>query len=65
MAWWLPGVTLIAFGVLIAVFPQLLSLIVSAAFIVAGVNTLLLTHNFRKAQQRAQTVTYRTYESRY
>ena len=34
--WWLPGAALVLFGVSIVVFPELLSLLVASAFIIAG-----------------------------
>jgi uncharacterized membrane protein HdeD (DUF308 family) len=48
----LAGIILIVAGILIAVFPQLLSLVVSAVLILAGILVLAAAYNERKTERR-------------
>ncbi|MDX2139812.1 MAG: hypothetical protein SF123_17130 [Chloroflexota bacterium] len=40
LPWWIPGAVLVTFGLLIAIFPELLSLLVASAFLFAGLSLL-------------------------
>jgi membrane protein implicated in regulation of membrane protease activity len=40
LPWWIPGAFLVTFGLLIAIFPELLSLLVASAFLFAGLSLL-------------------------
>jgi len=46
--WWLPAAGLLFFGLLIAIFPELLSLIVASAFIFVGLTWLIGGWTFRR-----------------
>jgi hypothetical protein len=46
--WWLPAAGLVFFGLLIAIFPQLLALIVASAFITVGLSWLMAGWSFRR-----------------
>jgi len=46
------GIILIIAGVLIAVFPQLLSLIVALILILEGIFLIMLTRSYRRTDQR-------------
>lgn len=46
------GVILIIAGVLIAMFPKLLSLIVAISFIVLGSSLIYISHKFKKLMPR-------------
>jgi hypothetical protein len=52
--WWLPGAALVLFGVAIVVFPELLSLLVASAFIIAGGTWLSMAYTARKLRQEAR-----------
>jgi hypothetical protein len=58
--WWLPGAALAFFGLMIAVFPELLSLIVASAFLFTGLSWLLLGWSAQRnpAQNRPTTTVY-------
>ena len=45
------GLVLIICGILIAVFPKLLAIIVAAVLILTGVLVMLVAHDFRKHGQ--------------
>lgn len=47
--WWLPGASLIFFGVLIFIFPELLAFIVAAAFISLGAGMLAAQRMMRRS----------------
>ena len=53
--WWLPGASLIFFGVLIFIFPELLAFIVAAAFISLGVGMLTAQRMMRRSYTRNVT----------
>ncbi len=53
--WWLPGAALIAFGVMIAVFPELLALMVASSFFVIGFGWLTFGWSMRRLEQRSRT----------
>ncbi|MEZ4670927.1 MAG: hypothetical protein R3E39_23740 [Anaerolineae bacterium] len=46
--WWLPGAGLLFFGLMIAVFPELLALMVASAFIMIGISWLLMGWGVRR-----------------
>ncbi len=63
--WWLPGAALAFFGLMIAVFPELLSLIVASAFLMAGMSWLMVGWSARrKRDQRRNSAWVYTYERR-
>ncbi|MBL8120375.1 MAG: hypothetical protein J0L63_10245 [Anaerolineae bacterium] len=39
--WWVPGAALVFFGVMIAIFPELLALMVASAFLFSGLSWLV------------------------
>jgi predicted membrane protein len=52
--WWLPGSALLLFGILIAIFPELLSLLVASTFIFAGVSLLAGMWSARRFRAQMQ-----------
>lgn len=55
--WWLPGAALVIFGLAIVIFPELLSLMVASAFVIAGMSWLFIASKARKfTQKRAPTM---------
>lgn len=60
LPWWLPGTFMIFFGVMIAIFPELLALLVAAAFISAGLGMLFFGRSVR-AIKRQNIANYRYY----
>lgn len=50
--WWFPGTALMIFGVLVAVFPELLALLVAAAFMFAGLGLLMAGWSARRFRQQ-------------
>ena len=54
IAWWLPGAALLLFGLLIAVFPELLALLVASAFVFAGASLLTAGYSARRFRQQMQ-----------
>ena len=58
--WWLPGASLIFFGILVFIFPELLAFIVAAAFISLGVILLTVQRMMRRPFSRSVTG-YRIY----
>lgn len=48
----IPGIILIVAGVLIAVYPPLLSIIVASVLILIGIGVASLGYRFKKAQKR-------------
>ncbi len=56
--WWLPGAALVLFGVAIVVFPELLSLLVATAFIIAGGTWLAIANTARKLRRDRQSPVY-------
>jgi hypothetical protein len=63
--WWLPGAALITMGVLIALFPELLSLIVASALVMSGMSALLFGNAIRRARVYRTGSTIRTVERDY
>lgn len=55
--WWIPGAALTLFGLLIAVFPELLSLMVASAFLFIGIGWLVAGWKFRQMQRDNQNGT--------
>lgn len=65
--WWLPGGVLVAFGFLIAVFPELLALLVASAFIIIGMSWLAMgwgAQQMRRQVEQAQQTRIYHYEER-
>lgn len=63
--WWLPGALLIAFGVAIIIFPELLALLVATGMIMAGVSYLLWMNTLRRLRrERRDGTTIYTFERR-
>ena len=60
--WWLPGATLVLFGLMIAIFPELLALMVATAFTIIGLSWLLLGWGMRRNGTKRPTTTIYTYE---
>jgi uncharacterized membrane protein len=52
--WWLPGAVMIFFGVMIAVFPELLALMVASAFFVLGLGWLSFGWTMRRWEKRSR-----------
>jgi hypothetical protein len=48
--WWLPGAALAFFGLMIAIFPELLALIVASAFVFTGISWLMIGWSARRAR---------------
>ena len=45
------GIIFIALGILIAVYPELLAMLVAAFIIMVGVSLILISFHFKKAQK--------------
>lgn len=58
--WWLPGAALAFFGLMIAIFPELLALLVASAFLFAGLSWLMIGWSARrmKAPRTARVYYY-------
>ena len=56
--WWLPGATLVFFGLMIAIFPELLALMVAAAFLFVGAGWLATGYWAKKARKNARVSIY-------
>jgi len=59
--WWLPGIALIFFGVLIFIFPELLAFIVATGFITVGMITLAAQKMMRRTFNTNSPRSYRIY----
>lgn len=54
--WWLPGAALMTFGLMVAVFPELLALLVAAAFMFVGMSSLAAGWSARRFRQDMRSV---------
>lgn len=56
--WWLPGAALAFFGVMIAIFPELLALLVASAFLLTGLSWLMIGWSARVMKERKAAKVY-------